>query len=124
MNRCPGSDLNRLGDVGWLDVFGAGEIGDRAADFKDAAVGAGAQAQFVDGGFEKFLGIFVHGTIALDIAGAHLGVGVDGPFLKPSKLDVARVIDALADELGRFAGVSARKILVADRRQFKRRAGL
>jgi hypothetical protein len=39
--------LNRLGDVGGLDFFGAGEIGDGAADFEDPAVGAGAQAQFV-----------------------------------------------------------------------------
>jgi hypothetical protein len=31
--------LNRLGDVGGLDFFGAGEIGDGAADFKDATVG-------------------------------------------------------------------------------------
>jgi len=36
--------LNRLGDVGGLDFFGAGEIGDGAADFEDATVGAGAQA--------------------------------------------------------------------------------
>ncbi len=36
--------LNRLGNVSGLDLFGAGEVGDRAADFEDAAVGAGAQA--------------------------------------------------------------------------------
>ena len=34
--------LNRLGDVGGLDFFGAGEVGDGAADFEDPAVGAGA----------------------------------------------------------------------------------
>jgi hypothetical protein len=33
------SVLDRLGDVGGLDFFGAGEIGDGAADFEDAAVG-------------------------------------------------------------------------------------
>jgi hypothetical protein len=38
------SILNRLGDVGGLDFFGAGEIGDGAAEFEDATVGAGAQA--------------------------------------------------------------------------------
>jgi len=36
--------LNRLGDVGGLDFFGAGEVGDGAADFEDATVGTGAQA--------------------------------------------------------------------------------
>jgi hypothetical protein len=46
------SILNRFGDVGGLDFFGAGEIGDGAADFEDPALGAGAQAQFVDRGFE------------------------------------------------------------------------
>jgi hypothetical protein len=34
--------LNRLGDVGGLDFFGAGEVGDGAADFEDATVGTGA----------------------------------------------------------------------------------
>jgi len=34
------SILNRLGDVGGLDFFGAGQIGDGAADFEDAAIGA------------------------------------------------------------------------------------
>jgi hypothetical protein len=104
--------------VGGLDIFGAGKIGDGAADFKDAAVGAGAQAQFVDGGFKKFLRVLIHGAIALDIARAHLRVGVDGPFLKPSKLDVARVIDALANRFRGFAGIAAGKILVAYRRHF------
>jgi hypothetical protein len=41
------SILNRLGDVGGLDFFGGGEIGDGAADFEYPTVGAGAQAQFV-----------------------------------------------------------------------------
>jgi hypothetical protein len=36
-----------------LDFFRAGEVGDGVADFEDPAVGAGAQAQFVDRGFEQ-----------------------------------------------------------------------
>ncbi len=36
------SILNRLRDVGWLDVFRSFQVGDGAADFEDAAVGAGA----------------------------------------------------------------------------------
>jgi hypothetical protein len=38
-----------------LDFFGAGEIGDGAADFEDPTIGASAQAQFVDRGFEQSL---------------------------------------------------------------------
>ena len=34
------SVLNRFGDMGGLDVFGAGEVSDGAADLEDAAVGA------------------------------------------------------------------------------------
>jgi hypothetical protein len=34
--------LNRLGDVGGLDVFGAGEVDDSAADFENPAVGSRA----------------------------------------------------------------------------------
>jgi hypothetical protein len=47
--------LNRLGDGGELDFSGAGEIGDGAADFEDAAVSAGAQSELVDGHFERRL---------------------------------------------------------------------
>jgi hypothetical protein len=98
--------------VGGLDFFAAGEVGDGAADFEDAAVGAGAQAQFVDGGFEQSFRSVVHGAIALDIARAHLGVGMDGPFLKPIQLDVTCLIDALANYLRGFPGVTAGEILV------------
>ena len=56
--------LNRFGDVG-LDFFGAGEVGDGAARFGDPAVGAGAYAQLVDRGFEKFLRVMLHGTVTL-----------------------------------------------------------
>ena len=39
-------------------------------------------------------------------------------FLKPLQLNRARIIDPLADQLRRFAGVAAGEILVADRRHF------
>jgi len=57
--------LNRLGDVGRLNLIRAGQIGDRAADLENAAVGAGAQAQFVDGGFKKFFAVAVDLAVAL-----------------------------------------------------------
>ena len=112
------SVLNRLGDVGGLDFFRAGEVGDGAADLQDSAVGAGAQAQFVDRGFEQSFRVIVHGTITLDISGAHLGVGVDVSFLKPLQLNRPRVIDPLANGFRGFAGVAAGEVLIADRRHF------
>jgi len=83
--------------VGGLDFFAARKIGDGAADFEDAAVGPGAQTQFVDGGFEQSLGGIIDGTIPLDIA---------------------------RSRFRRLSGVAAGEVLVPDRRQFKRRAGL
>jgi hypothetical protein len=48
--------LDRLGDVGGLDFFGASEVGDGAADFEDPAVDAGAQAQLIVGKPPALLG--------------------------------------------------------------------
>jgi hypothetical protein len=112
------SILNRLGDVGGLDFFSAGEVGDGATDLQDSAVGAGAQAQFVDRGFKQSLGVIIHRTVALDVPCAHLGVGVDVSFLKPLQLNRACIIDPLADKLRGFAGVAAGEVLIADRRHF------
>ena len=86
----------------WLDFFGAGEIGYGAADFEDPAVGAGAQAQFVDRGFQQSFRIIVHGAISR----AHLGVGVHVSFLKPLQLNRPRVVDPLADKLRGFGAVN------------------
>ena len=94
-----------------LDFFRAREIGDGAADFEDPAVGAGAQAQLVDGRFEQLLRVVVHGTITFDISGAHLRVGVDVSFLETLQLNRTRIIDPLANDLRRFAGVATSEIL-------------
>ena len=64
--------MNRLGDVRGLNVFGAGEVGDGAAYFKHAAVGAGAQPKLVDGGFQELVSFFLNDAIALDVFGTHL----------------------------------------------------
>ena len=104
--------------MGGLDFFGAGEIGDGAADFEHPAVGAGAQTQFIDRGFEQSLRVVIHGAITLDISRAHLGVGVDVSFLKPLQLNRPRIIDALANHLRGFSGVAAGEVLIADRRHF------
>ena len=56
--------LDRFGDVGRLDFFRAGKVGDGAADFEHPAIGAGAQAQLVDGGFEQLLTVAVDRAVA------------------------------------------------------------
>ena len=74
--------LYGLGDVGGLDLFGSLEVGDGAADFEDAAVGAGAQTQFVDRHLEQLFSPFFDHAEALDIFCSHLGVGMDAPLFK------------------------------------------
>ena len=44
-----GPILNRLRQVGGLDVFGASQVGDGARHFEDAVVGAGAHLQLLHG---------------------------------------------------------------------------
>ena len=100
------SKLNRLGDVGGLDFFGGGEIGDGAADFEYPAVGASAQAQVVDCGFEQSFRVVIHSAITFDISRAHLDVGMHVSFVKPLQLNRPRIIDPLADELRGFAAVN------------------
>ena len=43
--------LDGFGDVVGLDGFGGLEVRDRAGDFEDSVIGAGADAQLVDGHF-------------------------------------------------------------------------
>jgi hypothetical protein len=62
--------------------------------------------------------VVIHGAITLDISRAHLGVSVNVSFLKSLQLNDPRIIDPLADELRRFAGVAAGEILIAYRRHF------
>src|ERR1041384_8884405 len=76
------SVLNRFGDVGGLDVFGAFEVGDGARDFQHAAVGARAQAQAVDRDFEELFGLRLDGAEFFNVARAHLRVGVNAFLLK------------------------------------------
>ena len=110
--------LYGLGDVGGLDLFGSLEVGDGAADFEDAAVGAGAQAQFIDRHFEQLFSPFFDHAEALDIFCSHLGIGMDAPFFKALELDGARAVDPLPDNSRRFSSISACQLLVADCRYF------
>ena len=86
--------LNRLGDMGGLDLLGSFEVGDGAADFEDAAVGAGAQAQFIDRHFEQLFSPFFDRAEALDIFCSHLGVSMETFFLEAMELNGAGCVDS------------------------------
>src|SRR3990167_1795567 len=78
--------LDGLGDMGGLDLLGSFEVGDGAADFEDAAVGAGAQAQFIDRHFEQLFSPFFDRAEALDIFCSHLGVSMETFFLEAMEI--------------------------------------
>ena len=81
-----------------LDFGGAFEVGDGAADFEDAAVGAGAEPQFIDRDFEKFLRFRLHAAIAPDVSRAHLRIGVEASFLKARELNRTGSVDSLTND--------------------------
>jgi len=44
-----GAVLDRFTEVGGVDFFGGGEVGDGAGDLEDTVVGAGAEAELGQG---------------------------------------------------------------------------
>jgi len=57
------SVLNRLGHVRRPDLLLFFEIGDGPGHLQDSRIGPGAHAQFVDGHFQKPLGVLVDGAM-------------------------------------------------------------
>jgi hypothetical protein len=112
------SILNRFGDVRGLNFFRAGEVGNGAADFEHSAVGAGAEAELVDGGFQKPVAILAYAAVALEISGAHLCIGMDGSLIKALELDGACAVHSLANDRGGFARVFAGEFLITQGRHF------
>ena len=113
-----------------LDLFGSVQISDGAADFQDAAVGARAEPEFVDGRLEQLLRRVIHGAVALDVFGAHLGVGVNLPIDKTLQLDGAGGIHPLSYLTRTFSGIFVGELLITQSRHFdlnidpiKQRAG-
>ena len=71
------SVLDGFGEVFGLDGIGVGEVGDGACDAEDLVVGAGGEAQFVDGLFEDVEAGVVEGAELADLSGGHSGVDAD-----------------------------------------------
>ena len=62
---------------------------------------------------EKLFRVAVDRAVPFEIPRAHLGVGVDRSFVEALELNDAGGVDALADFGGRFAGVFAGQLLIA-----------
>ena len=61
------------------DVFDPLEVGDGAGDLEDAGIGAGGEAELVDGLFQKGLGALPDLAVFFQVPGGHLGVAVNAP---------------------------------------------
>ena len=83
-----------------------------------AAVGTGAQAELVDGGFQELVGFFFNSAIALDVFSTHLSVGMDCSFVEALELDGARAVHSLANGSGRLPRFFAGKFLITQGRDF------
>uniref|UniRef100_E6PYE0 Uncharacterized protein n=1 Tax=mine drainage metagenome TaxID=410659 RepID=E6PYE0_9ZZZZ len=110
-NLCPVAAVERAVLDGFSEVtdgegFGAFEVGDGAGDLENAVVGAGAEALLLHGAFEQPLGVCAEVAVGANLAGSHLGVGVDF-FLclgKAVALALAGGDDAVANLGGTFGG--------------------
>jgi hypothetical protein len=59
------------------DLLFAGQIGNRPRHLEDAGVGSGGESEAVGEHLQQFLPFVIHGAEAADVAGLHLGVGVE-----------------------------------------------
>jgi hypothetical protein len=94
------------------DAVGALEVGDRAGDFEDAIVGAGAEVVFGHRVLEEGQRGVVERAVGLQLARAHPRVAGDaGSVLESLLLDVTRGDHPLANGGRRFAVALAGDVL-------------
>ncbi len=96
--------LNRLADVIEDDFFSSREIGDCAADLQDPVVGAGTEAELIDGGFERLHRLTAEGAEFFEMPRGHVGIAMHvGDSGEAVALDLPGAHDALTDFGRRFA---------------------
>src|SRR5208337_2077934 len=66
--------LSQVSDREMLDAF---QIRDGPGDFENAVVGARGQSLLLHGALQQALGVFAQFAIGTNLAGGHLGVGID-----------------------------------------------
>src|SRR6185312_16802734 len=102
--------LNRFGDVLRLDLGRAVQVGNRARDFKDAVVGAGAQALLLHGPLQQALAVAGEFAIGANLARSHLRIA-ENPLCSGSEaveLNLSRLQYSLANRRRIFrTGVAA-----------------
>ena len=111
-----GAVLDGFAEVGGGDAGLAGEVGDGARDLQDAVVGAGGEAELVDGCVEELLRRVVEAAVLLHVLRSHVSVEEEGLVGEPFELIMPRLFNALAHLQRRFAGGGAAQHVVAEGR--------
>ena len=108
------SVLDGLRDVGGAERTASFQVRDGPGDLQDPAVGAGAQAQPVDGHFDELPRLLVERASGADLAVGHAGVEQRFVAGEAIFLNIAGLFDPGLDGGGRLARFSCRQIVVAD----------
>lgn len=107
----PGTVLDRLGDVGGLDILISGQIGDGAGQLEDAMVGPGAEPHLLHRCFEQIGAGSIERAKLADFRRPHIGIGLQAGAVETFALKGAGGLDALAHGLAGFAGALAAQLL-------------
>jgi hypothetical protein len=97
--------LNRLGHVRGTDLFIFFEIGDGPGHFQYSRIGPGGQPQFIDGHFQKPLGVLVDDAMLPDLLVGHARIAERILGRESIFLPAPGGIDPALDGSRRFAAV-------------------
>ena len=98
------SVLDRLGDMRRTNTLAVIQVGDGAGELQDAVDGPGREAQAFEGGVEETAGVGLQDAIAVQVFGAHGGVGRGGAVTEALLLDASRGEDSSGDLGARLTG--------------------
>ena len=70
--------LDCLGHMGGREILRSCKVGNGTGDFKDTMIGTSGQAKPIYGIVEQTIAFLIQCTKFLDLAGAHLGIAVNG----------------------------------------------
>ena len=97
--------MDGFGHMLGFDIDFTFQVCDGAADFENAVVGAGGEAEFGDGHFEEVFAFGVHPAEAADFPGAHVGIAEEVLLVpEPVKLKLAGGVHPFPNGFGGFSG--------------------
>jgi hypothetical protein len=108
--------LNRLGHVRGADLLIFFEVGDGPGHFQYPGIGTDAHTQFVDGHFQKPLGVLVDSAMLPDLFVGHARIAERILCLETILLPAPGGIDPALDGSRRFAAVFSFEVPVSDGR--------